>query len=32
MKNHTFSFPNILTYARIIAVPLVVACFFLEGS
>ncbi|AQX27829.1 MULTISPECIES: CDP-diacylglycerol--glycerol-3-phosphate 3-phosphatidyltransferase [unclassified Bartonella] len=31
MKNHTFSFPNILTYARIIAVPLVVACFFLEG-
>ncbi|WP_019223883.1 CDP-diacylglycerol--glycerol-3-phosphate 3-phosphatidyltransferase [Bartonella rattaustraliani] len=31
MKNHTFSFPNILTYARIIAVPMVVACFFLEG-
>ncbi|AGF74361.1 CDP-diacylglycerol--glycerol-3-phosphate 3-phosphatidyltransferase [Bartonella australis AUST/NH1] len=31
MKNHTFSFPNILTYARIAAVPLVVACFFLEG-
>ncbi|ENN92173.1 CDP-diacylglycerol--glycerol-3-phosphate 3-phosphatidyltransferase [Bartonella bovis] len=31
MKNHTFSFPNILTYARIVAVPLVVACFFLEG-
>ena len=32
MKNHTFSFPNILTYARIIAVPLVVLCFFLEGK
>ncbi|EJF75175.1 CDP-diacylglycerol--glycerol-3-phosphate 3-phosphatidyltransferase [Bartonella alsatica] len=31
MKNHTFSFPNILTYARIVAVPIVVACFFLEG-
>ncbi|WP_317993060.1 CDP-diacylglycerol--glycerol-3-phosphate 3-phosphatidyltransferase [Bartonella gliris] len=31
MKNHTFSFPNILTYARIVAVPMVVACFFLEG-
>lgn len=24
--------PNILTYARIIAVPLVVLCFFVEGS
>ncbi|ABM45614.1 CDP-diacylglycerol-glycerol-3-phosphate 3-phosphatidyltransferase [Bartonella bacilliformis Peru38] len=31
-KDHTFSFPNILTYARIVAVPLVVACFFLEGQ
>ncbi|WP_039759908.1 CDP-diacylglycerol--glycerol-3-phosphate 3-phosphatidyltransferase [Bartonella queenslandensis] len=31
MKNHTFSFPNLLTYARIVAVPMVVACFFLEG-
>ncbi|KEC55495.1 CDP-diacylglycerol--glycerol-3-phosphate 3-phosphatidyltransferase [Bartonella koehlerae] len=31
MKNHTFSFPNILTYVRIVAVPMVVACFFLEG-
>ncbi|WP_336294137.1 CDP-diacylglycerol--glycerol-3-phosphate 3-phosphatidyltransferase [Bartonella sp. CB169] len=31
MKNHIFSFPNILTYVRIIAVPMVVACFFLEG-
>lgn len=32
MKNHTFSLPNILTYARIIAVPLVVLCFFVEGK
>lgn len=32
MKNNIFSFPNILTYARIIAVPLVVLCFFLEGK
>ncbi|WP_455481155.1 CDP-diacylglycerol--glycerol-3-phosphate 3-phosphatidyltransferase [Bartonella sp. B12(2025)] len=32
MKSHTFSFPNILTYARIIAVPMVVACFFVEGQ
>lgn len=31
MKNHTLSLPNILTYARIIAVPLVVLCFFVEG-
>lgn len=31
MKNHTFSFPNLLTYARIVAVPMVVACFFVEG-
>ena len=26
------SVPNILTYARILAVPLVVLCFYLEGS
>ena len=31
MKNHTLSLPNILTYARIVAVPLVVLCFFVEG-
>ncbi|MHC5306835.1 CDP-diacylglycerol--glycerol-3-phosphate 3-phosphatidyltransferase [Bartonella sp. LJL80] len=31
MKKHTFSLPNILTYARIVAVPLVVLCFFAEG-
>ena len=30
-KNHTLSLPNILTYGRIIAVPLVVLCFFVEG-
>jgi CDP-diacylglycerol---glycerol-3-phosphate 3-phosphatidyltransferase len=28
---HWLSLPNILTYGRIIAVPLVVVCFFLEG-
>ena len=27
----TWSLPNILTYARILAVPLVVLCFYLEG-
>ncbi|MDQ0998707.1 cardiolipin synthase [Phyllobacterium ifriqiyense] len=31
-KNNAYSLPNILTYARIIAVPLVVLCFFIEGS
>ena len=31
MEKHTFSLPNILTYARIVAVPLVVLCFFVEG-
>ncbi|WP_297323644.1 CDP-diacylglycerol--glycerol-3-phosphate 3-phosphatidyltransferase [uncultured Bartonella sp.] len=31
MKNHTFSLPNVLTYARIAAVPVVVLCFFVEG-
>lgn len=31
MKKHTLSLPNILTYARIAAVPLVVLCFFVEG-
>ncbi|WP_412058505.1 CDP-diacylglycerol--glycerol-3-phosphate 3-phosphatidyltransferase [Bartonella sp. DGB2] len=31
MKKHTFSLPNLLTYARIVAVPLVVLCFFAEG-
>ena len=27
---HAFSLPNILTYGRILAVPLIVACFFFE--
>ena len=27
-----YSLPNILTYGRIIAVPLVVVCFYLEGK
>lgn len=31
MKSHTFNLPNILTYARIAAVPLVGLCFFVEG-
>lgn len=31
MKKQIFSLPNLLTYGRIIAVPLVVLCFFLEG-
>lgn len=30
-KKHTLSLPNMLTYGRIIAVPLVVLCFFIEG-
>ncbi len=29
--SHTLSIPNMLTYVRIIAVPLVVLCFFVEG-
>ena len=31
MAKHAFNLPNILTYGRILAVPLVVLCFFLEG-
>lgn len=32
MQNkHTLSLPNILTYGRIVAVPLVALCFFIEG-
>jgi cardiolipin synthase len=31
MASRTFNLPNILTYARIVGVPLVVLCFFLEG-
>ena len=29
---HWAALPNLLTYARIVAVPLVVLCFFLEGK
>ena len=29
--DHTFSVPNLLTYGRIVAVPLMVLCFFIEG-
>ncbi|MCF6320867.1 MAG: CDP-diacylglycerol--glycerol-3-phosphate 3-phosphatidyltransferase [Rhizobiaceae bacterium] len=28
---HVYSIPNLLTYARILAVPLIVLCFFVEG-
>lgn len=31
MPKHTFNLPNLLTYGRIVAVPMVVLCFFLEG-
>ncbi|MBU0585195.1 MAG: CDP-diacylglycerol--glycerol-3-phosphate 3-phosphatidyltransferase [Alphaproteobacteria bacterium] len=31
MSKHAFNLPNMLTYGRILAVPLVVLCFFLEG-
>ncbi len=31
MANRAFNLPNLLTYARILAVPLIVLCFFLEG-
>ena len=32
MQKPTFNIPNLLTYARILAVPLVVLCFFVEGE
>lgn len=31
MASPAFNLPNMLTYARILAVPLVVLCFYLEG-
>ncbi|MCM2502965.1 CDP-diacylglycerol--glycerol-3-phosphate 3-phosphatidyltransferase [Aureimonas altamirensis] len=31
MSSKALNLPNILTYARIVAVPLVVLCFFVEG-
>lgn len=30
-NSHTYSLPNLLTYGRILAVPLIVLCFFIEG-
>ena len=32
MANRAYNIPNMLTYGRIVAVPLVVLCFFLEGK
>ena len=32
MASKALNLPNILTYARIVAVPLVVLCFFVEGK
>ncbi len=31
MAKHKFNIPNSLTYARILAVPVIVVCFFIEG-
>lgn len=31
-KNLTYSLPNLLTYGRIVAVPAIVLCFFMEGK
>ncbi|MDX3927245.1 MAG: CDP-diacylglycerol--glycerol-3-phosphate 3-phosphatidyltransferase [Shinella sp.] len=31
MASPAYSIPNLLTYARILAVPLIVLCFFVEG-
>jgi cardiolipin synthase len=31
MSKHAFNLPNLLTYARILAVPLIVLCFYMEG-
>ncbi len=31
MASRAFNLPNLLTYGRILAVPLVVLCFFIEG-
>jgi cardiolipin synthase len=32
MSKQAFNLPNLLTYARILAVPLIVLCFFIEGA
>ena len=31
MASHVYNIPNLLTYGRILAVPLIVLCFFIEG-
>jgi cardiolipin synthase len=31
MASRAYSIPNLLTYARILAVPVIVGCFFVEG-
>jgi cardiolipin synthase len=31
MPKNVFNLPNLLTYGRILAVPLIVLCFFIEG-
>lgn len=31
MASQVYNLPNLLTYARILAVPLIVLCFFMEG-
>lgn len=31
MASRAYNIPNLLTYARIIAVPIIVLCFFIEG-
>lgn len=31
MSKRAFNLPNLLTYARILAVPLIVLCFYMEG-
>ncbi|RWX75850.1 CDP-diacylglycerol--glycerol-3-phosphate 3-phosphatidyltransferase [Neorhizobium lilium] len=31
MASRAYNIPNLLTYARILAVPLIVGCFFIEG-
>ena len=31
-RSRAFNIPNILTYGRILAVPLIVGCFFIEGK
>jgi CDP-diacylglycerol--glycerol-3-phosphate 3-phosphatidyltransferase len=31
MSSRAYNIPNLLTYARIVAVPIIVFCFFIEG-